>query len=91
MSMILSDADAEVVIRRVLDEFKCADHFKVGLLDLIVKTNLPSEQIERVMSSLESEGVRIMMYDEASQKGVSFESMWKLLSSVFGVRERRVR
>jgi len=87
MSRILSDEDAKVEIRRVLGEFKCDDHFKVGLLDLVVKTNLPSEQIERVMDSLESEGVKIMLHHGSSQKDVTFESMWKLLSLVFGVKK----
>lgn len=54
----VSDEDAAVEIKKYLKEQKCKGISKIYLLDLIDELRLPTEQIERIMSSLESLGVK---------------------------------
>jgi hypothetical protein len=57
MSRTLSDEDAEIEIRNLIERFQSDGRDRIGILDIIIATNLPSDQIERIMNMLFDEGV----------------------------------
>jgi len=51
----VSDKNAEMTIRKVVGKFHRGEN--ISILDLIERTRLPVDQIDRIMNILEKEGV----------------------------------
>jgi len=59
MSRVLSDDDAKKEISSAIDEEILAGNDEVTALDIIVRTNLPAEQVNRILDILTSEKMNV--------------------------------